>query len=258
MTAPIVVAHLSDLHLGAHVPQAVATIADDVAAFHPDLTVVTGDHTMRARPGEFRDAADLLGKLPAPRLVVPGNHDLPLVSPLRMLAPYARYRRLIGEDNPVARIPGLTALGLNSMPWWRWKSGRVTAAQAAEVVAVLGGAPAGDFRLLALHHPPFAGGLERLAGRTRLTRALIAARADLVLAGHTHVPSVDRAGHLLVVTAGTATSYRVRDNARSWTLLRLHPGAIEIHERYETTPGAWHTGRVQWWDSIRGPLCARP
>jgi 3',5'-cyclic AMP phosphodiesterase CpdA len=241
----LVVAHLSDLHLGAHVPASVAALADEVAAFHPDLTVVTGDHTMRARPREFLQAVDLIDKLPQPRLIVPGNHDLPLISPLRMTAPYARYRRWLGDDNVVVRLPGLTALGINSMPRWRWKSGRVTRDQTLSVRKELGHSPSGHLRLLALHHPPFAGGLERLVGRTRLTAALQTARVDLVLAGHTHVPSVRRSGSgPLVVIAGTATSHRVRNIPRSWTMLRITAGEVEIHERYESGPGTWHTGKV--------------
>ncbi|HEX5205038.1 MAG TPA: metallophosphoesterase [Actinoplanes sp.] len=245
MSAPLVLAHLSDLHLGAHVPESVAAIAAEVAAFHPDLTVVTGDHTMRARPREFRQAADLIDKLPRPRLIVPGNHDLPLVSPLRVIAPYARYRHWIGDDTTVVRLPGLTALGIDSMPWWRWKSGRVTRAQTVTLRHVMGSASPDCVRVLALHHPPFAGGLARLVGRSRLARAVRAARVDLVLAGHTHAPSVHRSRHgPLVVIAGTATSHRVRDIPRSWTMLRVTGDAIEVHERFESEPGAWHTGRV--------------
>jgi predicted phosphodiesterase len=130
------------------------------------------------------------------------------------------------------------------MPWWRWKSGRVTPEQAASVQRVLGGASPSDVRLLALHHPPFAEGLARLVGRSRLSRALRAARADVVLAGHTHVPSVQVIHDLVVVTAGTATSHRVRDIPRSWSLLRITREAVEVHERYESEPGAWHTGRM--------------
>jgi 3',5'-cyclic AMP phosphodiesterase CpdA len=95
----IVVAHVSDLHLGAHDPKAVAGLAAEVAAFRPDLTVVSGDHTMRARPREFGQVAALLDDLPHPLLVVPGNHDLPLVSPLRLLDPYGRYRAWLGHHD---------------------------------------------------------------------------------------------------------------------------------------------------------------
>ena len=239
MTAELVVAHLSDLHLGAHVPAAVASLADEVAAFEPHLTVVTGDHTMRARPREFLQAAELLGKLPAPRLVVPGNHDLPLVSPLRVTAPYDRYRRWIGADEVAQRVPGLTALGINSMPWWRWKNGRISDSHAGRIRHVLGEAPASGVRLLALHHPPGS-----LLGRARLRAAVKDARVDLVLTGHTHVPFVGEEDGTLFVTAGTATSHRVRDVPRTWTLLRITAAEIVVRERAEGSPGTWHAGRV--------------
>jgi hypothetical protein len=128
------------------------------------------------------------------------------------------------------------------MPRWRWKAGRVSERQAGQVRRVLGGAPAGDVRLLALHHPPQAGSF---AGTGRLRAALADARADLVLAGHTHMPRVRRWGDgPLVVTAGTATSTRVRRIPRSWSLLRIFRDEIEVHERFEDPHGSWFTGRV--------------
>ncbi len=240
----IVVAHVSDLHLGADVPAAVAGIADEVAACAPDLTVVTGDSTMRARHREFRRVRELLDRLPKPMLIVAGNHDIPLFSPERLVHPYGRYRLWIGSDpHPRVRIPGLTALGLQSMPRWRWKNGRVTARQAAEVVRIMGEAPPDDVRLLALHHPPFATGTAALIGRGRLARAAATARVDVILAGHTHVPEIQPTRPLVVI-AGTATSRRVRTVPRSWSQLRITADAVQVRERYEAEDGSWYTGRV--------------
>jgi 3',5'-cyclic AMP phosphodiesterase CpdA len=246
----LVVAHVSDLHLGAHDPDAVATLADEVAAVRPALTVVTGDSTMRARASEFRAARALLDRLPAPRLVVLGNHDVPLAGVTRLVAPYQRYRRWLEADlDPVVRLPGLTALGLPSMPRWRWKSGRVSRRQAEAVRGVLGAAPAGSVRLLALHHPPRAGGLGRLMGRERLLRSLGAAQVDVVLAGHTHITrsgAIDLAGlshRPIEVVAGTATSLRTRGVARSWTVLRIDDDIVEVTERRHTA-AAWQTARI--------------
>jgi 3',5'-cyclic AMP phosphodiesterase CpdA len=249
---PLVVAHLSDLHLGAHDPAAADGLAADVAATRPALTVVTGDLTMRARDREFAEARRLLDRLPRPLLVVTGNHDLPLLSPARLVAPYARYRAWIDDDlDPVVRVPGLTALGLQSMPRWRWKSGRISARQAGRTGDVFDGEPAATVRLLALHHPPFATGLSRLAGRRRLAGALIAARVDIVLAGHTHVPYAGRrelhqAGRtrpIVEVVAGTAISRRTRGGAgRSWSVLRIGPAAVTIEERRHGAEG-WYRGR---------------
>ncbi|MDI6105254.1 metallophosphoesterase [Actinoplanes sp. NEAU-A12] len=241
---PVVVAHLSDLHLGAHDPAAVASVVADVAAARPALTVITGDSTMRARAGEFRQVRELIDRLPGPVLTVTGNHDLPLVSWRRLLRPYARFTRWIDADlDPARDVPGITALGLQSMPRWRWKNGRVTARQAAAVVRILGGSPAADVRVLALHHPPLATGTGRLIGRSRLLEAIRAARVDLVLAGHTHIPDVRVRGRQVFVVAGTAASRRTRGTPCSWSLIRVGPDEVVVRERY-LHEGAWRVGRV--------------
>ncbi|GLW34898.1 metallophosphoesterase family protein [Actinoplanes regularis] len=233
----IVVAHLSDPHLGAHDGETVESLVADVSAAAPALTVVTGDWTMRARVSEFELARALLVRLPRPVLTVPGNHDLPLVSPLRLFRPYDRFRTWICDDlEPVARVPGLTAVGLQSMPRWRWKDGRVTRRQVAAVAGAFGAAPRGDLRLVALHHPPFG---RRLAGRGPLLRA----GADLLLAGHTHIPDVRTVGGTVVVVAGTSASHRTRGVPRSWSRISVDAGMVTVVERFSAGSG-WRTGRL--------------
>ncbi|MBW6433614.1 metallophosphoesterase [Actinoplanes hulinensis] len=244
MRPPVIIAHLSDLHLGAHDPVAVASIAADVEAVRPALTVVTGDLTMRAREREFRKVRELLDRLPGPVLAVTGNHDVPLADWRRVLTPYDRWKSWIdGDLEPVRKVPGITALGLQSMPRWRWKNGRVTSRQAGEVVRVLGAAPQGDVRVLALHHPPLATGTAALLGRRHLLAAARAARVDLVLAGHTHVPDVRVLGHQVFVVAGTTTSHRVRGSSCSWSMISADRGEIVVRER-NLGPDGWHVGRV--------------
>jgi 3',5'-cyclic AMP phosphodiesterase CpdA len=250
----VVVAHLSDLHLGAHVPDVAESLVADVASAAPTLTVVTGDLTMRARRREFEAVTRLLHRLPSPQLVVLGNHDVPL--DLRRLGhPYDVYRRFVpGPLAPVVDLPGIRALGLPSMPRWRWKSGYVPRSHVSLVEATLGAAPPGAVRLLALHHPPSARGLARLAGRDRLFDALAEARVDIVLAGHTHVPTAtllvfrrraDRREvvEVVEVVAGSATSSRLRGVPRSWSLVRADASSISIEERHHTG-SAWVAARV--------------
>jgi 3',5'-cyclic AMP phosphodiesterase CpdA len=245
---PVVIAHLSDLHFGAHVADVVDALVEDVRTAAPTITVITGDLTMRARTRQFAAAADLLERLPAPRLTVLGNHDVPLVSVRRLTDPYGRYRDQMRLDlDPVLDADGVRALGLASMPRWRWKSGRVSRRQAEAVTRVLGappsgGAPAETLRVLALHHPVSSKGLATLVGRRRLLAALAEAGVDLVLAGHTHVATAtslelaagDRSWPVLEVVAGTATSSRLRGTGRSWTLLRVDEATITVEERCES------------------------
>jgi predicted phosphodiesterase len=100
-----------------------------------------------------------------------------------------------------------------------------------------------------MHHPPRAAGLAHVAGRGRLLRALAAARVDLVLAGHTHVPDSRRVelpgtSHRPVeVVAGTATSRRIRGTGRSWTIVRVDGDATVVEERCQSECG-WRTERT--------------
>jgi 3',5'-cyclic AMP phosphodiesterase CpdA len=246
----LVLAHLSDPHLGAHLPAAARALVADVAAAAPDLTVVTGDLTMRARPAQFRQARVLLDQLPHPSLVVPGNHDLPLTNPVaRFVAPYHGYRRFVAETlTPVVVLPDAVVCGVSSMPRWRWKSGRVGRGQADRLVRLMRRAPAAAVRIVAMHHPLSVRGPAGVVGRGRLLHALERAGVDLILTGHTHVPAVhpirlagDR--RVLQVTAGTATSVRTRGATQSWTLLHIDPqqATVRVEPRFYDGYG-WYCG----------------
>jgi 3',5'-cyclic AMP phosphodiesterase CpdA len=241
------IAHVSDMHLGAHSDAAVRDLLTDVAAARPTVTVVTGDCTMRALSGQFRRARAVLDGLPRPLLVVIGNHDVPLRNPVkRLLRPYLGYRSWISDDlDPLLEVTGLRIQGLGSAPAWRWKSGRVTRRQ-TDRLGALAETPAGALRVVALHHPVSQRGPGGLIGRTRLLAGLARVRVDLVLAGHTHLPAAERAGTgggrgFVEVVAGTATSTRTRGTARSWTLIRAEPAWITVEHRWHDDAG-WHGG----------------
>jgi 3',5'-cyclic AMP phosphodiesterase CpdA len=248
----VVIAHLSDLHFGAHDPASAESLVDDVAGVRPTVTVVTGDLTQRARPGQFSAAVDFLDRLPSPRLVVLGNHDVPLDSPTRFTSPYRRYLQHLRLDlDPVVDAEGVRVVGLQSMPRWRWKSGRVSRRQTDSVGRLLAAPEAGAssgprvLGVVALHHPVTPHGAATLVGRERLLTALARARVDLVLAGHTHRPHItslelpDGSGSWCVLegVAGSATSTRLRGTPRSWTVYRIDATTITVEERFESAAG---------------------
>ena len=108
-------AHLSDLHFGAHDPRLVSSVERKIDELGPDLVVISGDFTQRARTDQFRDACRFLDRLRDGGhevLGVPGNHDVPLYDVLRrFLSPLARYRRYIDETLcPFIELPGVAAL----------------------------------------------------------------------------------------------------------------------------------------------------
>jgi 3',5'-cyclic AMP phosphodiesterase CpdA len=252
---PVVLAHISDLHFGAHDAAAVEALLAGLHAARPTVTVVTGDLTQRARPHEFAAAVEFLGRLPSPRVVVLGNHDVPLDRVQRVTSPYRSYLHHVRLDlDPVVDADGVRVLGLQSMPRWRWKSGRVSRRQ-AELVRTFA-APAGALRVLALHHPVSPRGAAALAGRRRLLDALAEARIEIVLAGHTHRTNttwfeLDAAGGswcVLEGIAGSATSTRLRGVPRSWTQYRIDRTTITVEEKCEAGSASgprWVTADVR-------------
>ena len=237
--------HLSDLHFGAHDERLVEAVERRVDELKPDLVVISGDFTQRARTEQFREACKFLERLQDSGhevLGVPGNHDVPLYDVLRrFLSPLARYRRFI-DDNlcPFVELPGIAVLGVNTARSLTLKDGRINHEQVAFIREIFSRAPRDAFRILVTHHPLFAlevaGQIAPAIGRQELALdAIQEAGVDMLLAGHNHRASshsasdlVTRAGGALVVQAGTATSTRVREQEQSFNCIDVADASVTI------------------------------
>lgn len=235
-----VVLQLSDPHFGteqAPVAEALLALARQA---RPDLLVLSGDVTQRARRRQYDAARAYLDRLAMPAtLALPGNHDIPLFNlPARLLRPYGGWRRCFGDDlEPVYESTELLVIGVNTTRPRRHKDGEVSAAQVERVAARLARARRGQLRLVVTHQPlhVIEPGDEAnlLHGAETAARAWAAAGADLVLGGHIHLPYVrplaeryaGLARPVWAVQAGTALSWRVRRGApNSVNLLRYARG----------------------------------
>src|SRR5215213_11031209 len=153
--------HLSDLHFGAHDPRLVEAVADKADELKPDLIVVSGDFTQRAKTEEFKEACRFLEQLREKGhevLGVPGNHDVPLYDVLRrFLSPLTRYRRFIDETLcPFIEIPGAAVLGINTARSLTFKDGRIAEEQVEFIRETFSRTAPDDLRVLVTHHPLFA------------------------------------------------------------------------------------------------------
>jgi 3',5'-cyclic AMP phosphodiesterase CpdA len=235
------IAHLSDLHFGTETPAVIAELRHSVAAFAPDLVVVTGDLTQRARASQFRSAKAFLDSLDAPKLIVPGNHDIaPLYQPLRrLLQPYARYHRFITRDLDGAYYDDeLLVLALSSVQPFRWKEGTISARQLGWITEYAQRFPS-QLRILAAHHPLVEAATEHRTRRLRKHDALMGVldTADIAvcLSGHLHrsyaglaVTPLDEAGSVLAVHASTATSTRLRGHENAYNQLVLEGTRLRV------------------------------
>jgi 3',5'-cyclic AMP phosphodiesterase CpdA len=65
-------AHISDLHFGRLDRATLPALATSIIAAKPDIVVVSGDLTQRARRQEFADARRFLETLPTPKSLFRG------------------------------------------------------------------------------------------------------------------------------------------------------------------------------------------
>lgn len=245
--------HLSDLHFGRVNHALVEPLLEAAQRLDPDLTVISGDFTQRARRLEYKAAQAFLARLPEPRLVVPGNHDIPLWDVVRRFAsPLGRYRRYITSDlAPFFHDEEIAVLGINTARSLTRKYGRINQEQIAHAREVFAEIGTGLTKVVVTHHPfdlP-PGTNHRLVGRSAMAmRGLAAAGVDLILSGHLHLQHTGLTakryqieGHsALVAQTGTTISTRGRGEANSFNFIRIEPALIEIE------PYLWQPERAQF------------
>lgn len=235
-----VLLQISDPHFGTVQPSVAEALVQLALEQSPDLLVLSGDITQRARPEQFDAARAFCDRLAIPAMLsLPGNHDIPLFNLWqRAFSPYAGYLRAFGPLIETGlQTPAMRVIGVKTTRRWRHKNGQVSAAQIKRVVAELQDATSAQLRVVVLHQPVMVLRAEdehdRLRGWEPAVRAWAAAGADIVMGGHIHLPYVremssqvaglDR--RIWCVQAGTALSSRVRREApNSVNLLRHASG----------------------------------
>ena len=226
-----VLLQISDTHFGTEQPHVVEALVKLAAQQRPNVVVLSGDITQRARPAQFHAAKAFVERLGAPVLPVPGNHDISLLNLwARLRHPYAGYIADFGTDlEPVHRSPELMVVCVNTTRAWRHKHGEISVLQVDRVARLLEGAESAQLRVVVVHQPVAVTRAEDLSSRLRGHAAALerwaAAGADLVMGGHIHLPYVmplqGLARPLWAVQAGTAVSSRVRKGVpNSVNLLR--------------------------------------
>lgn len=246
----ITILHASDLHFGPAFDR-VAGEAFQVAArkMAPDIVVLSGDFTQRAKEAEFREAREYMDRLPGlPLVVTPGNHDVPLYRVFeRIFAPYRNYRAWISPElDSVTRIPGAVVVSLASTaPLRAIVNGRIDRHQIEFAARAFREADASDARIVVAHHhfapAPDYEGDRAMPGARQVLDALSDMSVEMILGGHLHrayignsldvYPGRDREHGIVIVQSGTTTSQRGRARERaknSFNVIRLASDHVEI------------------------------
>lgn len=264
----MLLAQISDLHIKRS--GALAYRRVDTAAYlercvarlnalepRPEAVVVTGDLVDMGDVAEYELLKTLLAPLSMPVYLLIGNHDARAA--LRLVFAEHAYLRAGGEFVHYAvDIGPLRLIALDSHTPGR-SDGQLCEARLAWLDAQLGTAQ-GKPVMLALHHPPFAAGIDhmdeqRLDARSAESLAAIVSRypnVERVICGHVHRPIFTRfAGTIASCVPSPAHQVALDLRPNGPSAFRLEPPAFALH-RY--TPQSGVVTHHAYVDEGEGPF----
>lgn len=214
-----------------HLSKTCEALVADIARTGVDAVLVSGDLTNFGTPDEFRSAARWLETLPAPALVIPGNHDCMVRQ--RWSDGLAQWERWSARSYPYVRIMGCVAIvGLNSAiptaPFMAYgKIGRAQRARLEALLKRLG--EDGLCRVVMIHHPPRCGLVpwrKSLHDHQAVSDVLQRSGAEIVLHGHSHdatLTHIDGTDIPLLGVASASLSDSRPHRQACWNYLSIHP-----------------------------------
>ena len=234
---------VSDPHFGTERPEVVDALEALARRRRPDLLVLSGDITQRARRAQFAAAARFVERLGIPaRLAIPGNHDIPLYDVFtRAFAPYRGFVREFGDDfAPVHESADIAVFGVRTTRRYRHKHGEVSDEQVAGIAAKLRAVPAEKLRVVVVHQPvdlpPDRKQRNLLRNREAAVRTWVDAGVDLILGGHIHLPFLRALSRTFPdLPRRTTLSHRIRHEANnSVNFVSYRAGDAEaVFERWD-------------------------
>jgi len=245
---PTRILHISDLHFGPpFVPAVAEVLLQTIPSLDPDVIVVSGDLTQRAKRHQFEEARQFFDRMPnLPMLVIPGNHDVALWRIFeRLFKPHDLYREIISPNlNPVLKVGNVVLVGLDSTaPRRSISNGRIDRHQLQHCAEVFATVPHDMVRIVVAHHH-FAPGHDRVfdVAMPRARRAIdvfVEQRVEMILGGHLHrsyigssldfFPGHHRDRGVIIVQCGTTTSSRGKGRERDENTFNLIDVGSQAH-----------------------------
>lgn len=223
------IAHVSDIHVTSshYVPQWGDTLRTMVNSMEVDLLIITGDLTDNGHPHEHDIAKEFLEGLRAgDRIVLPGNHDA------RNLG-YEIFEEIYGTRFPVFENDEVVVFGMDSTEP-DIDDGHIGRENYEKIRSMF--SVEDKVKILCMHHHliPIPGtGRERHipvdAGETLALCTELG--VNMVLSGHKHLPWTWRLEDTYFITAGTATTRRLKGRSHpSFNIMDLDGESIRMRE----------------------------
>lgn len=228
--------HLSDLHFGTENKIAVDAIQNSLQTLKPDVIVISGDLTQRARTYQFKLAKEFINQLPTDKIIcVPGNHDISLHNLIERFAiPYRKYQHYICQNlNPTYTDDTVAIFGINSTTPYKVQDGIVTQDQLLACENFFRNQPENIIRIVTMHHNMLWPEIHKVITNTRqVTGLFLKCHVDLILSGHLHDAYFEQIKNnteiMYAITAGTAISRRLRTQHNSFNELAIDKNIVKI------------------------------
>ncbi|MEH1844623.1 MAG: metallophosphoesterase [Nostoc sp.] len=219
--------HPSRFHLVEVSISAFKTVLEHLTQFDLDFLLLPGDLTQHGEPENHAWLQQCLAQLPFPVYVVPGNHDVPVLSADQQsiaFADFPYYYTKFGYDDPRQiyyirqLLPGVKLIGLNSNSFndQGEQVGYLDTKQLRWLEEVL--AASGDELVLVMVHHNVVEHLPNQSSHPLANRYMLANSAQLlqllrrygvklVFTGHLHVQDIAYSNGVYDITTGSLVSY---------------------------------------------------
>ncbi len=228
------IVHCSDLHFGKTDPSVVERLKNKILEVSPDVVIVSGDLTQRARMHEFSQARAFLLQLGVPRVVIPGNHDIALYNIFsRMFTPFKHYQNWVSEHTHASyQDDEISIAAINTAHGWTFNAGRLRSEALERVGKQWTSLKPDVLRILVSHHPldldspkrKFAWGQD---SHVAAHRAWLC-KPDVLCSGHLHGMAAYIQKGCVQIAAGTATSTRLREEANSFNIICAEAKKVSV------------------------------
>lgn len=221
--------HISDLHFGDENSDIINSFVAYVTANHPDLILISGDLTQRAKISQYKAAQAFIKQLKPQVLCVPGNHDIPLGNLLmRNFFPFKRYKHYINDMLDIHyQQKGLNILGLNTAnpksikkgKLWQWQIQKINSCFKHQEKYI---------NIIFFHHnfTRFESMHTPLSGFENLLKEIHSLPINLICTGHLHYSNIaslilDQNKKCYISHAGSLSCNRTKDNKNSFNEITI-------------------------------------
>lgn len=235
------IVHISDPHFGTESKTIADQVVNKINEINPEVVVVSGDITQRALSSQFKKAQSFLEEIKTPKLVIPGNHDIPLYNVFERFAdPFAKYNEFISsEEYPKYTSNNLSLVGVNTCTPFKSQSGRIKEEDIDYLKNYFSQVDSNIIKSVVVHHNimPYEGlkGSSVLGNAETFLPEMNKCGVDLIFAGHLHKslvinysePEVNNS--MLLLQAGTCISARLREEENTFLMIETTSSKITVN-----------------------------